>query len=121
MKNQRVGVGVRVRVKENSHKFEKPNTMRTRGKCSIPVTNPNPTAGGDSNVSIYEKCRQERIKENLQRMQSLGILDLSLKLKSETRPVKRQYRKANSDPDPDRDSTPPLQLSVSTRRSSRLI
>uniref|UniRef100_A0A1J3FBU3 Cell division cycle-associated 7-like protein n=1 Tax=Noccaea caerulescens TaxID=107243 RepID=A0A1J3FBU3_NOCCA len=93
-------------------------TMRTRGKCSIPVTNPNPTVGGTSVVSIYEKCRQDRIKENLQRMQNLGILDLSLKLKSETRPVKRQYRKANSDPD--RDSTPPLQLSVSTRRSSRL-
>ncbi|CAA7035822.1 unnamed protein product [Microthlaspi erraticum] len=92
-------------------------TMRTRGKCSVPATNPNPTVGGDSNVSIYEKCRQERIKENLQRMQNLGILDLSLKLKSDTRPVKRQYRKANSDPDRD---TSPLQLSVSTRRSSRL-
>ncbi|CAF2146536.1 unnamed protein product [Brassica napus] len=63
--------------------------------------------------SIYEKCREERIKENLQRMQNLGIMDLSLKLKSETRPAKRRYTKAA-------DSNPDLQLTVSTRRSSRL-
>ncbi|XP_072971395.1 uncharacterized protein [Typha angustifolia] len=29
----------------------------------------------------YEKCREERIKENMERMQKLGILDLSLNLK----------------------------------------
>ncbi|CAN7068523.1 unnamed protein product [Brassica oleracea var. botrytis] len=73
----------------------------------------------NSNVSIYEKCREERIKENLQRMQNLGIMDLSLKLKSGTRPAKRRYTKA-ADSNPDLRSTPPLQLSVSTRRSSRL-
>ncbi|CAN6984442.1 hypothetical protein IGI04_000175 [Brassica rapa subsp. trilocularis] len=69
--------------------------------------------------SIYEKCREERIKENLQRMQNLGIMDLSLKLKSGTRPAKRRYTKAAAS-NPDLRSTPPLQLTVSTRRSSRL-
>ncbi|CAH2076327.1 unnamed protein product [Thlaspi arvense] len=97
--------------------------LRTRTKSSTPVvTNPNPTTGGTSNVSIYEKCREDRIKENLQRMQNLGILDLSHKLKSEIRPLKRRYTKADSNPDrrsTARD-TPPLQLSVTTRRSSRL-
>ncbi|CAH8344694.1 unnamed protein product [Eruca vesicaria subsp. sativa] len=101
--------------------------ISTRAKSSVPaVTNPNPTVvGGASNVSIYEKCREERIKENLQRMQNLGIIDLSLKLKSETRPVKRRYTKA-ADSNPDlrssaRNTPPPsLQLAVSTRRSSRL-
>ncbi|KAF8098953.1 hypothetical protein N665_0255s0029 [Sinapis alba] len=79
--------------------------------------------GGTSNVSIYEKCREERIKENLQRMQNLGIMDLSLKLKSGIQPAKRRYTKADSNPDlrsSARNTPPPLQLSVSTRRSSRL-
>ncbi|CAH2049777.1 unnamed protein product [Thlaspi arvense] len=33
-------------------------------------------------VSGYEQFREERIKANLERMQQLGIVDLSLKLKS---------------------------------------
>ncbi|CAL9228237.1 unnamed protein product [Arabidopsis halleri] len=91
--------------------------LRTRAKCSIPISNPNPTVGGGNpNVSIYEKCREDRIKENLQRMQNLGIFDLSLKLKSDIRPAKRRYCNSNPNPGPDT----PLQLSVSTRRSSRL-
>lgn len=59
-------------------------------------------------------------------MQNLGIVDLSLKLKSGIRPAKRRYTKA-ADSNPDLRSSarntvppPPLQLSVSTRRSSRL-
>lgn len=40
-----------------------------------------------SKVSDYEQSREERIKENLQRMQKLGILDLSLKLKSLNKPT----------------------------------
>ncbi|KAL0872400.1 hypothetical protein Bca101_022105 [Brassica carinata] len=97
--------------------------MSTRAKKST-VPTVGGGGGGTSNVSIYEKCREERIKENLQRMQNLGIMDLSLKLKSETRPAKRRYTKA-SDSNPDlrssaRNTPPPLQLSVSTRRSSRL-
>ncbi|KAL0726219.1 hypothetical protein Bca4012_022312 [Brassica carinata] len=97
--------------------------MSTRAKKST-VPTVGGGGGGTSNVSIYEKCREERIKENLQRMQNLGIMDLSLKLKSETRPAKRRYTKA-ADSNPDlrsstRNTPPPLQLSVSTRRSSRL-
>jgi len=91
--------------------------LRTRAKCSIPVTNPNPTVGGGNpNVSIYEKCREDRIKENLQRMKNLGIMDLSLKLKSEIRPAKRRYGNSNANPGRE---TSPIQLSVSSRRSSR--
>ncbi|KAL9289421.1 putative transcription factor C2H2 family [Arabidopsis thaliana] len=92
--------------------------LRTRAKCSIPVTNPNPTVGGGNpNVSIYEKCREDRIKENLQRMKNLGIMDLSLKLKSEIRPAKRRYGNSNANPGRE---TSPIQLSVSSRRSSRV-
>ncbi|EOA16721.1 hypothetical protein CARUB_v10004925mg [Capsella rubella] len=90
--------------------------VRTRAKCSIPIPNPNPTIrGGNPNVSVYEKCREDRIKENLQRMQSLGIVDLSLKLKSDLRPAKRRYGCKSP-----RDTPSPLQHPVSTRRSSRL-
>ncbi|PKU73382.1 hypothetical protein MA16_Dca024184 [Dendrobium catenatum] len=41
--------------------------------------------GGDATAttSVYEKSRSERIKENMERMKKLGILDLSLNLKSE--------------------------------------
>ncbi|XP_010548388.1 PREDICTED: uncharacterized protein LOC104819826 [Tarenaya hassleriana] len=76
-------------------------------------------SGETGSVSRYEQCREERIKENLQRMQSLGILDLSLKLRSETRPAKRPFGNSDSG----RKSTrgcPPVQLSGPTRRSSRL-
>ncbi|PKA54576.1 hypothetical protein AXF42_Ash000411 [Apostasia shenzhenica] len=41
--------------------------------------------GGEGMISCYEMSRSERIKENMERMKKLGILDLSLKLKSECR------------------------------------
>ncbi|KAJ0041127.1 hypothetical protein Pint_28151 [Pistacia integerrima] len=37
-------------------------------------------------ISLYEQSRDQRIKENLQKMQKLGLGDLSLKLKSLTTP-----------------------------------
>nr|GEX00479.1 hypothetical protein [Tanacetum cinerariifolium]GEX84188.1 hypothetical protein [Tanacetum cinerariifolium] len=65
----------------------------------------------------YENCREERIKENLERMQKLGIYDLSLKLKS-IKPInnnsnrkRRNYNKCLS---------PPFTSSLPARRSSRL-
>ncbi|KFK30339.1 hypothetical protein AALP_AA7G248900 [Arabis alpina] len=81
-----------------------------------------PTMSTRANVSSYEKSREDRIKANLERLQSLGITDLSLKLKSQIRPgpgpVKRPYcRRVHNSPDPD---SSPLQLPFSTRRSSRL-
>ncbi|XP_010472348.1 PREDICTED: uncharacterized protein LOC104751988 [Camelina sativa] len=69
---------------------------------------------GTQKVSLYEQCREDRIKENLQRMQNLGILNLSRKLRSENRPVNRR---SQGNPNAAQRSTPPLQPS---RRSSRL-
>ncbi|PSS26079.1 Cell division cycle-associated 7-like protein [Actinidia chinensis var. chinensis] len=43
-------------------------------------------------VSGYEQFRDQRIRENMERMQKLGILDLSRKLKSESHPQKRPKR-----------------------------
>ncbi|XP_057495469.1 uncharacterized protein LOC130780499 [Actinidia eriantha] len=43
-------------------------------------------------VSGYEQFRDQRIRENMERMQKLGILDLSRKLKSESQPPKRPKR-----------------------------
>ncbi|KAG7641804.1 Zinc-finger domain of monoamine-oxidase A repressor R1 [Arabidopsis suecica] len=89
-------------------------TMRTEAQDSVPKSNPNPELINETpKVSLYEQCREERIKENLQRMNNLGLLNLSRKLKPQTRPVKRSYGNRNSVQNP----TPPLQPS---RRSSRL-
>ncbi|GLT75254.1 hypothetical protein SLA2020_469900 [Shorea laevis] len=66
-------------------------------------------------ISLYEQSREERIKENLQRMQKLGIMDLSRKLNS-LLPAKRTQKKSPS-------STPyssPLPQPGPVRRSSRL-
>ncbi|CAN4079606.1 unnamed protein product [Withania somnifera] len=67
----------------------------------------------DGNTQInseYEQLREKRIKENLERMQKLGIFDMSLKLKPARTPAVRRT--------PQRFS--PLQSSGPTRRSSRL-
>ncbi|KAH0929699.1 hypothetical protein HID58_015426 [Brassica napus] len=89
--------------------------MRTAMEASKPKSNPNnpPEILGNPKASLYEQCREERIKENLQRMQNLGILNLARKLQSETRPGKRPF--GNSNPAPK--STPPT---APSRRSSRL-
>ena len=88
--------------------------MRTAVEASMPKSNPNnpPEIQGNPKASLYEQCREERIKENLQRMQNLGILNLARKLQSETRPGKRSF--GNSYPAPK--STPPT---APSRRSSR--
>ncbi|KAL5557161.1 hypothetical protein UlMin_039397 [Ulmus minor] len=68
-------------------------------------------------ISDYEQSREERIKQNFEKMQKLGIFDLSLKIKSnihQNRPKKN--RPSNK--------TPPTPLilrpSGPSRRSSRL-
>ncbi|CAA7033198.1 unnamed protein product [Microthlaspi erraticum] len=84
-------------------------------EASIPKSNPNPVANeGTAKASLYEQSREERIKENLQRMQNLGLLNLAQNLKSETQPVKRRYTRRT---DSAQKSPAPLQPS---RRSSRL-
>nr|DAD40559.1 TPA_asm: hypothetical protein HUJ06_014882 [Nelumbo nucifera] len=67
-------------------------------------------------VSGYEQFRDQRIKENMQRMQKLGIIDLSLKLKAEL-PPKRTPRNLSERKTPQRS---PLPSSEPPRRSSRL-
>uniref|UniRef100_A0A7N0T9B8 Zinc-finger domain-containing protein n=1 Tax=Kalanchoe fedtschenkoi TaxID=63787 RepID=A0A7N0T9B8_KALFE len=73
-----------------------------------------------SGASAYELTREKRIKENRERMQKLGIFDMSLQLKSAVQSSKRgRKRKA-----PDFKSTPVRQADLlprSTRRSSRLV
>ncbi|KVI02654.1 cell division cycle-associated protein 7-like [Cynara cardunculus var. scolymus] len=72
--------------------------------------------------SDYEKCREERIKQNLERMQKLGIYDLSLKLRSIKPNTNRKNNKplsTNQNKTPNR-CIPPLPSSVPARRSSRL-
>ncbi|KAK4416251.1 Cell division cycle-associated 7-like protein [Sesamum alatum] len=65
-------------------------------------------------ISEYELSREERIKENRERMQKLGIVDLSLKLKAlRPTPNRGSYRKT-----PQVHS--PLPPSGPVRRSSRL-
>ncbi|XP_077233158.1 uncharacterized protein LOC143875480 [Tasmannia lanceolata] len=93
-------------------------TLRKRARTLETPANPKHHDENPSNlskndaISGYEQCRDERIKENLQRMQKLGILDLSLKLKSDTLSPKRSPRKF-----PERKTT---QVPLLTRRSSRL-
>ncbi|XP_059458036.1 uncharacterized protein LOC132187663 [Corylus avellana] len=65
-------------------------------------------------VSLYEQSREERIKENRERMMKLGIFDLSLKVNSVIS-TKRTARTRNTALRPSR--TPP---SGPARRSSRL-
>ncbi|XP_047983134.1 cell division cycle-associated protein 7-like [Salvia hispanica] len=65
-----------------------------------------------SEISDYELCREERIRENRERMQKLGIFSLSQQLKPS--PV-RSYRKA-----PRLHNPLPPSPAGPTRRSSRL-
>ncbi|KAI4295606.1 hypothetical protein L6164_035632 [Bauhinia variegata] len=68
------------------------------------------TEGG---FSRYEQSRDLRIKENQERMQKLGLLDLSLKLKSETRSHKITLPKKKTTDSTSLSNQP-------SRRSSRL-
>ncbi|KAL5708125.1 hypothetical protein ACHQM5_018953 [Ranunculus cassubicifolius] len=66
-------------------------------------------------VSGYEQIREQRIKENMERMQKLGLFDLSSKLNSAISSCKkpRTFQKRSSPSSPLHSSLPP-------RRSSRL-
>lgn len=66
--------------------------------------------------SDYEKCREQRIKENLERLQKLGIHDLSLKLKSMKPNTNRRNNKPYKTPNR---CISPFPSSVPSRRSSR--
>ncbi|XP_059293759.1 uncharacterized protein LOC132046932 [Lycium ferocissimum] len=80
-------------------------------KRAAPMNIDNVDDGNTQKNSEYEQLREKRIKENLERMEKLGIFDISLKLKSTRKPTVRKT--------PQRIS--PLQPSSGpSRRSSRL-
>ncbi|XP_048424554.1 cell division cycle-associated protein 7 [Pyrus x bretschneideri] len=66
---------------------------------------------GSAGVSGYEHFRDQKIRENKERLQKLGILDLAKKLKTEAAAPKRPYRPKTHNPLPNPGSP---------RRSSRL-
>ncbi|KAJ8567218.1 hypothetical protein K7X08_019426 [Anisodus acutangulus] len=84
--------------------------MGLRGRKRAAPVNIDDVNGNTQNNSEYEQLRENRIKENLERMEKLGIFDISLKLKSFKTPTVRKT--------PQRFS--PLQPSGPARRSSRL-
>ena len=82
------------------------------------IQNGEPQSSQTQKASQYELSREQRIKENLERMQKLGILDLSLKLKSVIPSnTKRNPRNLNNCTTTPRPS--PAPPSGPTRRSSR--
>ncbi|KAG4175498.1 hypothetical protein ERO13_A11G189000v2 [Gossypium hirsutum] len=72
-------------------------------------------------ISLYEQSREERIKENLQRMQQLGLKDLSNSLLNSTpRLSSRRGRPRVGGKPPVTPLSSPLPSSDQLRRSSRL-
>ncbi|RDY10993.1 Cell division cycle-associated 7-like protein, partial [Mucuna pruriens] len=91
--------------------------LRKRTRTAEPAAVANNDTGHEHKMSEYELSRQQRIRENRERMGKLGILDLSLTLKLTTNNKShRSYSSHNHKP-----KTPPsLNPSVPVRRSSRL-
>ncbi|XP_016471865.1 uncharacterized protein LOC107793931 [Nicotiana tabacum] len=84
--------------------------MGVRGRKRAAPVNIDDVDGENQKTTEYERLREKRIKENLERMQNLGIFDISLKLKSFKTPIVRKTPQRLS----------PLQPSGPARRSSRL-
>ncbi|KAM7474945.1 hypothetical protein LguiB_022188 [Lonicera macranthoides] len=85
----------------------KVRTAREEGKEGESL-NDNNGGGGSTG---YEKIRDETIKANMEKMEKLGVVDLSRKLKSQIHPLKSKI------PSPKNPTLPP---SAPPRRSSRL-
>ncbi|KAJ8764421.1 hypothetical protein K2173_006161 [Erythroxylum novogranatense] len=83
----------------------------TKNTSHIPEILDNQSPG----ISLYERSREERIKENLERMQKLGLKDLSLNLKA----LSSRRTAPRKSPSSIKLSTP-LQSDLPLRRSSRL-
>ena len=99
--------------------------MLSLGSSQIPQTPLNPshsnderdqTQKNDQTISDYEQTREERIKQNIEKMQKLGIFDLSLKLKSTNHQNRGPKHQSRTKTPP---VSPPLQPSGPIRRSSR--
>lgn len=65
----------------------------------------------EEDFSSYEQIRDQRIRENKERLQKLGLLELSLKLKTQNPPQNKKPR--------DKKTTANPQPNLSPRRSSR--
>ncbi|KDP31853.1 hypothetical protein JCGZ_12314 [Jatropha curcas] len=93
--------------------------MGTRKSQSAEECNGNPTPEINDDqtpkMSLYEKSREERIKSNFERMQKLGLFDLSQKLNSSAAPKRTQ----RNNPSPAKRPSP-LKSPGPLRRSSRL-
>ncbi|KAJ4843269.1 hypothetical protein Tsubulata_009872 [Turnera subulata] len=94
----------------------KPQNPGTGDANPNPGTNTPPQTETSKMMSQYEKAREEKIKENLERMQKLGLKDLSLKLQSFAAPPKRTPRNTKSSVK----EPSPLPPSGPLRRSTRL-
>ncbi|WOH10053.1 hypothetical protein DCAR_0729514 [Daucus carota subsp. sativus] len=90
-------------------------TMRNVSK-ETPAADQNLDHQKNQKMSEYEKCREARIKENLERMKQLGILDLSLKLKTASKPARNASLFAQKTPR----RVSPMRSVGPVRRSSRL-
>ncbi|KAI4327510.1 hypothetical protein L6164_019960 [Bauhinia variegata] len=98
-------------------------TLRKRGRAvespasPLRLGNDDPTQTTETpKACLYEKSREQRIRENREKLEKLGIVDLSLKLKSQ---IPRRRTRIDSESC----KTPPLptvQPSGPLRRSSRL-
>ncbi|CAK7329787.1 unnamed protein product [Dovyalis caffra] len=105
--------------------------IRARGKNTTTIAreNRNPDVSSDNGRTVqkgkgvdsgampgYEQFRDQRIKENKERMQKLGLFGLSLKLKAQRGRPKKTPGNVASEKEP----LIPLPVSASPRRSSRL-
>ncbi|KAL1556984.1 hypothetical protein AAHA92_12529 [Salvia divinorum] len=86
--------------------------LRSPAPENLVIPQPEKDDGPGCEISDYELCREERIRENRERMQKLGIFSLSQKLNAPKPAPLRSYRKAP------RLHTP--SPAGPTRRSSRL-
>ncbi|KAK9140526.1 hypothetical protein Scep_010207 [Stephania cephalantha] len=102
----------RVRTVESTAANEKPIIDNTTDGTDV-------SDGRSVAAGYYEQCRVKRIKENMERMQELGIRDRSVKLKSD---LLVAHNKRNHTKPPKSSSSPPFPLlsSQPPRRSSRL-
>ncbi|XP_022148527.1 uncharacterized protein LOC111017154 [Momordica charantia] len=92
-------------------------SRRKRGRGSAATGNGTVAEGTPEVPSPgYEELRDRRVKENMERMQKLGIVELSLKLKSTTAGTKRFSKNSSKEP-PEQGGLSAVEL---PRRSSRL-
>ncbi|KAL5714437.1 hypothetical protein ACHQM5_016401 [Ranunculus cassubicifolius] len=105
-----------VTLKKKSRSLETPSNPKQNNSHEHPPLPSTPPSNSEA-VSGYEQCREKRIRENMERMQKLGLFDLSSKLNSEIcspkRSLRRIFQRKTS-------QSSPLDSSLPPRRSSRL-